>query len=65
MNNDKLKVAAEEGDINLFYTIIQEDPHVMEHLDAILFVETPLHLAATARHLHSPSPSWLAQESLP
>lgn len=50
-NDEKLKAAGEEGDINLLYTLIQEDPLVLEHIDSIPFVETPLHVAAYAGHL--------------
>ncbi|KAK7405293.1 hypothetical protein VNO78_06496 [Psophocarpus tetragonolobus] len=45
---DKLNVAAQEGDINLLYQLIHEDPHVLEHLDSMPFVKTPLHVAASA-----------------
>ncbi|KAK7257197.1 hypothetical protein RIF29_30988 [Crotalaria pallida] len=50
--NNMLKTAAQEGEINLLYTIIQEDPYVLEQLDVIPFVETPLHIAASLGHLH-------------
>lgn len=45
MNANRLKAAAQESDINLLYTLIEEDPHVLEHIDSIPFVETPLHIA--------------------
>ncbi|RDX66381.1 Ankyrin repeat-containing protein BDA1, partial [Mucuna pruriens] len=47
---DRLNVAAEEGDIGKLYELIEEDPYVFEHIDAIPFVETPLHVAASAGH---------------
>ncbi|RHN41843.1 putative ankyrin repeat-containing domain, PGG domain-containing protein [Medicago truncatula] len=47
----KLKVAAQEGDINLLYTLIEEDPYVLEYIDLIPFVETPLHIAASMGHV--------------
>ncbi|KAJ1400806.1 PGG domain [Sesbania bispinosa] len=51
MNDDRMKIAAQEGDINLLYTLIQEDPYVLERIDSIPFVETPLHIAASFGNL--------------
>jgi len=48
---DKVKFAAQEGDINLLYTLIEEDPYVLEYIDLIPFVETPLHIAASMGHV--------------
>ncbi|KAH7865827.1 hypothetical protein Vadar_011770 [Vaccinium darrowii] len=45
-----LKVAAETGDINGLYGSIKEDSHVLDRIDAIPFVDTPLHTAASAGH---------------
>ncbi|KAH7865659.1 hypothetical protein Vadar_009442 [Vaccinium darrowii] len=45
-----LKVAAEAADINGLYGSIKEDPHVLDRIDAIPFVDTPLHIAASAGH---------------
>ncbi|KAJ1429823.1 Ankyrin repeat-containing domain superfamily [Sesbania bispinosa] len=45
-NGDRLKEEANEGDINLIYTLIQEDSYVLEHIDYIPFVHTPLHAAS-------------------
>jgi len=50
-NGDRLKAAAEAGDINLLYTVIQDDPFILEMIDLIPFVETPLHIAASLGHL--------------
>jgi len=47
----KVKVATLEGDINLLYTLIEEDPYVLEYIDFIPFVETPLHIAASIGHV--------------
>ncbi|XP_027355299.1 ankyrin repeat-containing protein BDA1-like [Abrus precatorius] len=52
MNNDKLNAAALEGDINLLYTLIQEDPHILNHNDSTPFIDTPLHIASSCGHLH-------------
>ncbi|KAL2640043.1 hypothetical protein AAZV13_06G205400 [Glycine max] len=50
-SDNKLKVAAQEGDINLLYTVIEEDPQVLEHNDLISFVETPLHIASSCGNI--------------
>ncbi|AET02365.1 putative ankyrin repeat-containing domain, PGG domain-containing protein [Medicago truncatula] len=50
-NSDRLKAAALTGDIDLLYTVIQDDPSILEHIDLITFVETPLHTAASMGHL--------------
>ncbi|MCH84557.1 ankyrin repeat-containing protein [Trifolium medium] len=47
----QLKAAAQEGDIDLLYTVIQDDPTIFERIDLIPFVETPLHIAASMGHL--------------
>ncbi|KAJ7969021.1 Ankyrin repeat protein, partial [Quillaja saponaria] len=44
---DKLKLCAQSGDIECLYTLIQEDPHLLDHFDAIPFIDTPLHVAAS------------------
>ncbi|KAG5536784.1 hypothetical protein RHGRI_024272 [Rhododendron griersonianum] len=45
-----MKAAAETGDINGLYDSIKEDPNVLDSIDAIPFVDTPLHTAASAGH---------------
>jgi len=50
-NGDRLKAAAEAGDIDLLYAVIQDDPYILERIDSIPFVETPLHIAASMGHL--------------
>ncbi|KAJ1376333.1 Ankyrin repeat-containing domain [Sesbania bispinosa] len=45
-NNERLQAATFQGDIDLLYILIQEDPYVLEHVDCIPFVETQLHVAA-------------------
>ena len=47
-NVSPLEEAAILGDINLLYALIQVDPHVLEDVDAIHFIDTPLHIAASA-----------------
>ncbi|KAK7266187.1 hypothetical protein RIF29_18829 [Crotalaria pallida] len=54
MNNaiiNQLNDAAKEGNIDLLYTVIQEEPDVLEHLDVKPFAETPLHVAVSAGQL--------------
>ncbi|AET03520.1 putative ankyrin repeat-containing domain, PGG domain-containing protein [Medicago truncatula] len=50
-NGERLNAAAEAGDIDLLYTVIQDDPYILEHIDSIPFVETPLHIAASMGHI--------------
>ncbi|WJX87935.1 hypothetical protein P8452_70070 [Trifolium repens] len=46
-NSEQLKAAAEAGNINLLYVVIQDDPYILECIDSIPFVDTPLHIAAS------------------
>jgi ankyrin repeat protein len=48
---EQLKAAAQEGDIDLLYAVIGDDPFILEHIDLIPFVETPLHIAASMGHI--------------
>ncbi|XP_045792167.1 ankyrin repeat-containing protein BDA1-like [Trifolium pratense] len=50
-NTVQLKAAAEVGNIDFFYAVIQDDPYILECMDSIPFVETPLHVAASKGHL--------------
>ncbi|KAK1394932.1 PGG domain-containing protein [Heracleum sosnowskyi] len=40
--------AAEEGDIEILYHSIGKEPYILENIDEIPFVDTPLHIAAKA-----------------
>ncbi|KAL2327611.1 hypothetical protein Fmac_021038 [Flemingia macrophylla] len=51
MSDIQLRAAAEEGNINSLYTAIQTAPNVLEYIDSIPFVQTPLHIAASMGHL--------------
>ncbi|RDX80992.1 Ankyrin repeat-containing protein BDA1, partial [Mucuna pruriens] len=52
-SEDMLKAAAEVGDISPLYTVIlQDNPHILEKIDLIPFIETPLHVAVSAGHVH-------------
>ncbi|KAI7988623.1 Ankyrin repeat-containing protein BDA1 [Camellia lanceoleosa] len=44
----KLNTAAKGGDINGLYECIREDPDILNNIGNIPFVDTPLHIAATA-----------------
>jgi hypothetical protein len=44
--DQSLKDAAQQGNIDTLYALIQEDPYVLERIEDIPFVETPLHIAA-------------------
>ncbi|XVF75409.1 hypothetical protein PTKIN_Ptkin13bG0186100 [Pterospermum kingtungense] len=43
--------AAQTGNINLLYELIQEDPYLFERIDQVPFLDTPLHIAAFAGHV--------------
>ncbi|KAJ8760677.1 hypothetical protein K2173_017667 [Erythroxylum novogranatense] len=45
-----LKNAAEEGDVNALYAITREDPNLLEQIDQVALVDTPLHIASSAGH---------------
>ncbi|XP_058180505.1 ankyrin repeat-containing protein BDA1-like [Rhododendron vialii] len=48
----RMKAAAETGDINGLYDSIKEDPNVLDSIDAIPFIDTPLHTAVSAGHTY-------------
>jgi len=58
--------AAQQKNIDTLYNLIEQNPRVLEEIDLIPFVETPLHVAARAGHLQfaneimilKPSFSW-------
>ncbi|KAK2408194.1 ankyrin repeat-containing protein BDA1 [Trifolium repens] len=50
-NSEQLKAAAEAGNIDLLYAVIHDDPYILECIDSIPFVDTPLHIAASMGHL--------------
>ncbi|XVF75402.1 hypothetical protein PTKIN_Ptkin13bG0185400 [Pterospermum kingtungense] len=43
-----LKEAARSGNIDALYQLFREDPYLLEHIDAVPFIDTPLHTAAAA-----------------
>uniref|UniRef100_A0A2N9FU08 PGG domain-containing protein n=1 Tax=Fagus sylvatica TaxID=28930 RepID=A0A2N9FU08_FAGSY len=44
---EKIKHVAQQGNIDDFYNLIQEDAKLLEHIDELPFVDTPLHIAAS------------------
>ncbi|KAH0666989.1 hypothetical protein KY285_028195 [Solanum tuberosum] len=44
---EEMKRAAQIGDIDAFYKIIEDNPSILKQIDALEFVETPLHTAAS------------------
>ncbi|KAL7168329.1 hypothetical protein ACSBR2_038718 [Camellia fascicularis] len=49
---ERLMAAAEAGKIDGLYECIKDDPHILDGIDKIPFVDTPLHIAASAGHAH-------------
>ncbi|XVF75401.1 hypothetical protein PTKIN_Ptkin13bG0185300 [Pterospermum kingtungense] len=43
-----LKEADQSGKIDALYQLFRDDPHILEHIDAVSFIDTPLHTAAAA-----------------
>ncbi|XP_031269933.1 ankyrin repeat-containing protein BDA1-like [Pistacia vera] len=50
--NEKLMNCAEHGDVETLYSILGEDPYVLERLDQIPIVDTPIHRAASSGNTH-------------
>ncbi|KAL1301392.1 hypothetical protein HN51_046026 [Arachis hypogaea] len=50
-NIRELHAAAWLGEIDTIYKVIEQDPRILEEVDAVPFVNTPLHTAASAGHL--------------
>ncbi|XP_059654743.1 ankyrin repeat-containing protein BDA1-like [Cornus florida] len=51
-NVQRLNAHAQDGNIEGLCAVIGVDPHVLEGIDKIPFVETPLHVAASAGQVH-------------
>lgn len=49
---ERLKNAAQDGDIERLYKLIAEDPNILGHFDQVPFCETPLHIAAEKGQTH-------------
>ncbi|XP_059645610.1 ankyrin repeat-containing protein BDA1-like [Cornus florida] len=50
--DQRLKNVAEEGNIDALYALFRENPYILENIDQIPFVDTPLHIAASAGCTH-------------
>ncbi|XP_023922311.1 ankyrin repeat-containing protein BDA1 [Quercus suber] len=48
---ERLKQAAQHGNIDAFYMLIQGDVKLLEAIDELPFVDTPLHIAASVRNI--------------
>ncbi|KAJ9175653.1 hypothetical protein P3X46_014190 [Hevea brasiliensis] len=47
----RLKEAAQTGDIDVLYGLTREDAFVLERVNEVPFVDSPLHIAASAGHI--------------
>ncbi|KAJ0256990.1 Ankyrin repeat-containing domain-containing protein [Hirschfeldia incana] len=47
----RLQQAAESGSTDELYALIHENPYILENMDAVPFVSTPLHVAAASGNL--------------
>ncbi|XP_044476677.1 ankyrin repeat-containing protein BDA1-like [Mangifera indica] len=50
--DERLQNAAMEGDVEALFSILEEDPNVLERIDQVSFVTTPLHTAAREGKIH-------------
>ncbi|KAF8412855.1 hypothetical protein HHK36_000827 [Tetracentron sinense] len=46
--DQRLTEAARKGDIDALYALIHEDPFILEKVDQVPFIDTPLHIAVSA-----------------
>ena len=46
-----LNQVAKQGNIDDFYNLIKNDVKLLEHIDELPFVDTPLHILASAGHI--------------
>ncbi|XP_060671065.1 uncharacterized protein LOC107404179 [Ziziphus jujuba] len=47
---ENLKTAAENGDINMIYISLSEDPYLLDNIDHVPFIHTPLHIAVSSSY---------------
>ncbi|PRQ18383.1 putative ankyrin repeat-containing domain, PGG domain-containing protein [Rosa chinensis] len=48
--DQRLKQAAQGGNIGGLYALLQEDSYILERINLVPFVDTPLHIAASSGH---------------
>ena len=48
---EKIKQVAQHGNIDAFYILIREDVKLLEDIDQLPFVDTPLHIATFAGYI--------------
>uniref|UniRef100_A0A2N9FUX2 Uncharacterized protein n=1 Tax=Fagus sylvatica TaxID=28930 RepID=A0A2N9FUX2_FAGSY len=48
---ERLKVVAQQGNIDELYMLIREDVKLLNHIEELPFADTPLHIAASAGHI--------------
>ncbi|CAH8316736.1 unnamed protein product [Eruca vesicaria subsp. sativa] len=49
---ERIKKAAQDGDIERLYKMVAEDHYILKHYEKLPFCETPLHVAAEKGHTH-------------
>ncbi|KAJ4726469.1 Ankyrin repeat-containing protein [Melia azedarach] len=47
----RLNHVAQKGDVDALYELISEDVYVLERIDQVPFIDTPLHIAASVGHI--------------
>lgn len=50
--DERLEVAAKAGDIEALYALLKEDAFLLQRVDEVPFIDTPLHIAASAGHVY-------------
>ncbi|KAL7167042.1 hypothetical protein ACSBR2_037663 [Camellia fascicularis] len=50
--DERLIGAAQTADVEALYNLIQHDPFVLDKIDQVPFVDTPLHVAISANQTH-------------
>ncbi|GMN30944.1 hypothetical protein TIFTF001_003030 [Ficus carica] len=48
----RLDAAAGAGDIDALYSLMKEDAYLLERIEEVPFIDTPLHIAASAGQVH-------------
>ena len=49
---ERVNNVAQHGNIDAFYNLIREDVILLQDIDELPFVNTPLHIAASSGHIH-------------